>query len=68
MDNYASDNSVESSDNDSSDGESIASEVEIWTMVNGKMDDENVSVDARTKRGLYLVLCFMQHYVSSFPY
>ena len=60
MDGNASDNSMESSDNDSSDGESIASEFDIWTMTNDKMDDENVSGDARTKRGLDIVLCFMR--------
>ena len=61
MDGYASDNSMESSDNDNSDGKSIASEFDIWTMTNDRMDDENVSGDARTKRGLDHVLLCMQH-------
>ena len=61
MDDYASDYSMGSSDNDSSDGESIASDFDIWSMANNKMDDENVFGDARTMRGLDLVLYFMRN-------
>ena len=50
-----------SSDNDSSDGESITSEFDIWKMTNDKMDNGNVSGDARTKRGLDHVLRCMQY-------
>ena len=60
-DGYESDSSMESSDNDSSDGESIASEFDIWKMSNEKTDNENVYGDARTKTGLDHVLCFMRH-------
>ena len=51
MNGNASDNSMESSDNDSSNGESMASEFYIWKMTNDEVDDENVSGGARTKTG-----------------
>ena len=44
MDGYASDNSMESSDNDSSDGSDR--EFDIWEFINDILDDENVSGSA----------------------
>ena len=54
MDDCASDSSIESSKNDSSEDKSIASEFDICTFVNDKLDAENVSGDARTNKGLEL--------------
>ena len=50
---------MKSSDNDSTDGKSGVSEFDIWKTTNDKLDNENVSGDARTKRGLDHVLCLM---------
>ena len=47
---------MESSDNDSSDGDSITSEFDILSMVNDKLDGENVADDARIINGLKPVL------------
>ena len=62
MDGNTSDSSTGPSD--STDGESTVSEFDIWKIVSDKMDNENVSGDARTNRGLELVLCFMQRGVA----
>ena len=55
-------------DSDSSmgagDDESTGSEFDLWKIVNDILDDENISGDARTNRGLELVLCFMQRGVA----
>jgi len=59
MDGYASDNSMESSDNDSSDGSDT--EFDIWEFINDILDDENVSGSARTKRGVELILLNMRN-------
>ena len=56
MDDYASDNCMGSSD--SSDGSDRG--FDIWNVTNNKMDNENVSGDARTKRSLDLVLRCMR--------
>ena len=56
LDDYASDNCMGSSD--SSDGSDRG--FDIWNVTNNKMDNENVSGDARTKRSLDLVLRCMQ--------
>ena len=56
MDDYASDNCMDSSD--SSDGSDRG--FDIWNVTNNKMDNENVSGDARTKRSLDLVLRCMR--------
>ena len=62
MDGNTSDSSTGPSD--STDGESTVSEFDVWKIVSDKMDNENVSGDARTNRGLELVLCFMERGVA----
>ena len=57
-DGYASDDSMESSDNNSSDGSGW--EFDIWEFINDILDDENVSDSARTKRGVELILFYMR--------
>ena len=61
VDDHASDNSMESSDNDNSDGENIASVFDIWSFINNILDDENVSVSVRTKRGVELILFYIRN-------
>ena len=61
MDGYESDSSIESSDNDSSDGESIALVFDMWSRVNNKLDAENLSGNARTNKVLEHVLEFMRY-------
>ena len=58
MDACASDSCMESNDNDRSDGKCIASECDILSIWNEKMDAENLSGDARTKRGWILFRVF----------
>ena len=61
MDGYESDTSMESSNNNSSDGESITSEFDIWSRVNNKLNAEKLSGEARIKRSLVRVLDFMKY-------
>ncbi len=56
---HSSDNSMESSDNDSSDGSDR--DFDIWEFINDILDDENVSGSARTKRGVELILFYMRN-------
>jgi hypothetical protein len=56
---HPSDNSMESSDNDSSDGSDR--DFDIWEFINDILDDENVSGSARTKRGVELILFYMRN-------
>ena len=57
MDDYESDSSMESNDNDSSD-ECVASVFDIWTRMNKKLDAKKLSGDTRTKRGLQLFVFY----------
>ena len=57
-------NSRGNSDTSMSDDESTVSEFDIWKIVNDILNVENISGDARTNRGVELVLCFMQRGVA----
>ena len=59
-DGYTSDNSIKSNDNDMGNGKSGVSEFDIWKITNDKLDIENVSGDARAKRGSEHLLCLMR--------
>ena len=74
MDVDASDSSMEFNDNDSTNGENADTEnvnsdgenegtecdYDIWSIINGKIDNENVSDDARKNRGLRHFLYFIR--------
>ena len=61
MDDYESDSFMESSNNDSCDGESIASVFNIQSRMNNKLDAENLFDDARTSKVSVLVFGFMRN-------
>ena len=60
MDDCTSDSSMEPNHNNSSDSENADTTIDLYWNINEQMDDENVSDDARTNRGLGIVMYLMR--------